>query len=293
MLCVTSLCMAESEIDLKPPGQIFDIGGLRLHLNCQGTGSPVIVFDSGAGGFSLEWLGIQEALSKQTRTCSYDRAGYGWSAMGPLPRTSRRITGELRELLNTADISPPYILVGHSFGGFTAQYFARHYPEDVAALMLIDSSHPEQSERFPRANKNSERSFPTNSRTYNVSRPIVYEHYPSSQKRKAYRLMSYWTYAYTLREEMANLPLSAEEVRLSSPLPTIPMVVLTRGKRVWPNNGHGDEMEKIWMELQDELSTLGRDTVHLIAENSGHSIHLDQPGLVISALKNLLEEQKN
>lgn len=277
--------------DLNPPGQLVDIDGHRMHINCLGRGEPTIIFDSGAGGFSLEWVVIQKAMSAQTRVCAYDRAGYGWSDMGPLPRTSKRIVDELHKLLSAAMIPAPYILVGHSFGGYTARYFASLYPQEMAGLVLVESSHPEQVERLPQPRKSPARQYPANSRTWDVSRPVLHEHYPQQTGDSAYRLMSSWKYRLTLREEMLSLPQSALEVLRSAPLPVIPLVVLTRGQRVWPNNGPGDEMEKTWMQMQDELSSLSRDAVHLIAEHSGHSIHLDQPGLVISALRVLLNDR--
>lgn len=272
----------------QPPGRIVDIGSHRLHINCQGEGEPTIVLDSGAGGFSLEWAHVQNALSAHTRVCAYDRAGYGWSDMGPLPRTSKRIVNELHSLLIEAMVPGPYILVGHSFGGYTAQYFARHYPRETVGLMLIDSSHPQQVERLPRPSSNGDRQKPLRSRTYAVSRPQLHEHYPPETGERAFRLMSTWKYRFTHQEEMLGLPQSAQEVLAAAPLPSIPLVVLSHGKRVWPHNGYGDSMEKTWMELQDELSRLSDDSVHLIAEQSGHSIHLDQPELVISALRVLL-----
>lgn len=277
--------------DLNPPGQLVDIDGHRMHINCLGKGQPTIVFDSGVGGFSLEWVLIQNAISAQTRVCAYDRAGYGWSDMGPLPRTSKRIVDELHKLLSAAMIQGPYILVGHSFGGYTARYFASLYPEEMAGLVLVESSHPEQVGRLPQHKKTPALQYPARSRTWDVSHPVLHEHYPQQSGVNAVRLMSSWKYRFTLQEEMLSLPQSALEVLESAPLPIIPLVVLTRGQRVWPNNSLGDEMEKTWMEMQDELSSLSRDAVHLIAEHSGHSIHLDQPGLVISALRVLLNDR--
>lgn len=87
-------------------------------------------------------------LSKQTQVCAYDRAGYGWSEPGPAPRTTDQIVGELFDLLVEAAIPSPYVLVGHSFGGYNAQYFAKVYPRLTAGMVLVDSSHPEQSERL-------------------------------------------------------------------------------------------------------------------------------------------------
>lgn len=277
--------------DLNLAGQLVDVDGHRMYINCLGKGEPTIVFDSGVGGFSLEWVLIQKAISVQTRVCAYDRAGYGWSDMGPLPRTSKRIVDELHKLLSAAMIPGPYILVGHSFGGYTARYFASLYPLEMAGLVLVESSHPEQVERLPQHKKRPAIQYPANSRTWDVSHPVLHEHYPQQSGENAVRLMSSWQYRLTFQEEMLSLPQSAMEVLESAPLPIIPLVVLTRGQRVWPNNGLGDEMEKTWMEMQDELSSLSRDAVHLIAEHSGHSIHLDQPGLVISALRVLLNDR--
>lgn len=275
-----------------PPGRMVDVGGFRLHINCIGKGEPTVVLDSGTGGFSLEWARVQNAVAKQTRVCAYDRAGYGWSDMGPLPRTSKRIVNELHSLLLKARVPGPYILAGHSFGGYTAQYFARLYPEETAALVLIDSSHPEQVDRLPKASNGSARIYPAKSRTYTVSRIVLHEHYPQANAVTAYKLMSSWKYRFTLQEEMLSLPQSAKELLDLEPLKTMPLVVLTRGKRVWPHNSFGNEMEKTWAKLQDELSLLSQDAVHLVAEHSGHSIHLDQPGLVISTLDLLINTEK-
>src|SRR5918994_1877593 len=100
-----------------PPGALVDIGSHRLHLNCSGDGSPSIIFDAALGGSSISWSLVQPRVSQLARTCSYDRAGFGWSDAGPLPRTAGRIADELRQLLRRADVAPPYVLVGHSFGG--------------------------------------------------------------------------------------------------------------------------------------------------------------------------------
>ena len=290
---LTGFVGADEIVDHKliAPGQLVDVGGFRLHIHCLGKGEPTIVLDSGTGGFSLEWISIQRVMAKQTRICAYDRAGYGWSDMGPLPRTSKRIVNELHTLLTKSMIPGPYILAGHSFGGFTAQYFAKQYPQKIVALMLIDSSHPEQVDRLPRKDNHSSRSFPERSRTYTVSRTVLHEHYPKETASLAYQLMSSWKYRFTVEEEMQSLPQSAIEIRELQSMSPLPLVVLTRGKRIWPHNRLGDEMEKVWIQLQSELSDLSVNVVHLIAENSGHSIHLDQPGLVISALRDLLNTE--
>ncbi|MCY4282728.1 MAG: alpha/beta hydrolase, partial [Gammaproteobacteria bacterium] len=266
------------------PGKLVDVGGFRLHIHCVGQGAPAIILDSGVGGFSLEWTRIQNALAHRTRVCSYDRAGYGWSDLGPLPRTSKRITRELHTLLQKAGVAGPYILAGHSFGGYNAQLFARNYPDETAGLVLIDASHPEQIERLPKRNPATVKQARPRSSSHVVSWFFPHPNFPDENALMAQRIMQGWQHKTTWREEMTVFSVSAKQVQTSSPMPEVPIVVLTRGRSFWPNYANGDETERIWMELQTELSELGSNPVHLIAQRSGHVIHLDQPGIVISAM---------
>ena len=134
-----------------PPGKLIDVGGYRLHLYCTGTshsGSPTVILEAGGGGGSVGWSKIQPGVASFTRVCSYDRAGYGWSDNGPLPRTAGRIVTELHTLLTRAAVPGPYVLVGHSFGGLIVRLYAYRYPQQVAGLVLVDSI-SEEGVRFP------------------------------------------------------------------------------------------------------------------------------------------------
>lgn len=121
-----------------PGGQLVDIGGYRLHLYCIGKGTPTIVLIPGAGDYSFDWSLVQPALAKETRTCSYDRAGYAWSDVGPNPRTMLQEAAEVRRLLDRAGIDEPVLLVGHSLGGLIARVYANEYPEGVVGIALVD-----------------------------------------------------------------------------------------------------------------------------------------------------------
>jgi pimeloyl-ACP methyl ester carboxylesterase len=125
------------------PGRLVSLGSHRLHVHCLGDGSPVVVFDAALGGSSLSWTFIQPAVAAFTTACTYDRAGFGWSDAGPMPRTAGRIAAELHALLRAAEVPPPYVLVGHSFGGLSIRAYASSYPEDVAGLVFVDPAHPE------------------------------------------------------------------------------------------------------------------------------------------------------
>lgn len=121
-----------------PPGKLVDAGGVALHLNCTGCGTPIVVLDAGLGDSSLVWLQVQEQVSLHTRVCSYDRAGLAWSEPGPAPRSSERTVAELHTLLLNAGEQSPYILVGHSAGVNYVRLFAHTYPDVVAGLVLIE-----------------------------------------------------------------------------------------------------------------------------------------------------------
>jgi pimeloyl-ACP methyl ester carboxylesterase len=128
----------------SPPGRLVSIGTHHLHLNCAGEGRPAVVFDAALGASSLSWSLVHPVIARVTRACVYDRAGFGWSEAGPLPRTAGRIATELRQLLRSAGIPPPYVLVGHSFGGLVMRLFTARHPADVAGLVLIEPAIPDE-----------------------------------------------------------------------------------------------------------------------------------------------------
>src|ERR687893_2596105 len=145
-----AIATERAERAYPPPGEMVDVGGYSLHINCVGQGSPTVVLDAGSGGFSAQWVRVQQEVTGTTRVCSYDRAGMGWSEMGPEPRDARQITSELHTLLGKAGIEVPYVLVGHSFGGMYVQTYAARYPDEVAGVALVDSStEPDQFSHQP------------------------------------------------------------------------------------------------------------------------------------------------
>jgi pimeloyl-ACP methyl ester carboxylesterase len=127
-----------------PPGRLVSVGSHRLHIRCDGEGTPPVIFDAALSGSSLSWSLVQPAVARLTLACSYDRAGFGWSDAGPLPRTAGRIADELHALLRAAAVPPPYVLVGHSYGGLVMRLYASRHPDDVAGLVLIEPAIPEE-----------------------------------------------------------------------------------------------------------------------------------------------------
>ena len=267
-------------------GKLINVGTHRLHINCAGMGSPTIIFDSGIGGFSLEWSKIQKNLIKNNlKVCSYDRAGYGWSDSGPQPRTTARITKELKTLLIQANITGPYLLVGHSFGGFNIRYFASEYPQLIAGLILIDSSHPQQfnTDEFKTTKLRKIKPIKNaSSFSFNIIQPIIANNFPKENKRVARILMSTKKSLRTLVNELENMETSAIQLaeRSNHKPYDFPVMVITRGMRVWPNDRLGNKKEQQWTKLQYDLENISNNSDHFFAHKSGHAIHLDEPEFV-------------
>ncbi len=283
--------------DKAYPGELYDIGTHRLHMHCIGEGSPTIVIDSGAGGFSLEWIDIQNNLAEQTRICSYDRAGYGFSDPGPLPRTSAQIAFELRKLLDEAKINGPYVMVGHSFGGYNIRYFASLYPDDVIGMVLVDASHPQQfnTEEFKHVKLASSKNGPQPMyKRVRMIRPVIANNFPAQNRIQAFMLMRSTKAKMTIINELDYMSQSAEQVQEyheTKPF-DFPVVVITRGKRVWPNTELGDRREHQWSLLQNDLGNISTHSYQVIASESGHIVHLDEPEMVSSNILFALNRAK-
>jgi pimeloyl-ACP methyl ester carboxylesterase len=296
---------AASAADLRQypaPGQLIDVGGHRLHIYCLGQGEPTVVMEAGLSGWSTDWIRVQPEVAKSTRVCTYDRAGYGWSDPGPLPRDSQQVASELHILLSKSGINGNIILVGHSQGGLFVQYYAKTYPQQVAGIVLVDSVHPEQSLSMQAdVRKKYEGELraltlltkilaPTGLlRLAGQSETIIADKLPSEYQAMA-RSLGFQSKAYrALDEETAAFEQSQAEVREAGPLPTVPLAVISSSLvQNFPPGFTEGSIKATWDELQTDLgesATLPR----VIASKSGHYIHLDQPELVIQTVLEIVK----
>ena len=129
-----------------PPGKLYRVDGYDMHLYCTGAGSPTLILEAGAGTGSITWTKVQPELSKITRVCSYDRAGYGWSDPRPGSRDADTVVQQLHALLQQADITGPLVLMGHSMGGIYIRAHASHYPQEIKGLIFLDPGTPTMEE---------------------------------------------------------------------------------------------------------------------------------------------------
>lgn len=261
------------------PGERYDIGGYSLHINCQGEGSPTVIMDVGLGDDSSDWQTLLMDSANITRTCIYDRPGYGWSDYGPRPRNSRRIAYELGQLLNKAAVPQPYILVGHSFGGFNLRLFANYYPDRVAGMVLIDASHELQYDRL-----NIKLPPPHKGRRGIIVAQPDSENQPPINKPQALRDHAY----RAASQEIAGLYQSARQVQLNGSIPPVPLIVISRGMPEWSGNAKLRQREKIWIELQQDLTHLSPYSQHIFANHSGHNIPQDQPEIILDAIADII-----
>ncbi|GAB3670210.1 alpha/beta fold hydrolase [Salinisphaera aquimarina] len=271
------------------PGHLVDVAGHRMYLDCEGSAvdhGATVIFDSGLGDSAVVWARVQPTIAGFTRACSYDRAGYGESDARRPPRTSTIIVSELHQLLARADIAPPYVLVGHSFGGWNMQLYASTYPQDVAALVLVDSSQVNQIERYQR---DVGATIAPKGDFHFTMTPFVPPDLPPLAAERA-RELTYDPVTWrTAHHEFVAFRVSEAEVAAARPLPRVPIIVVSRGAAIDASDTRHAERERLWRTLQQEFVDAHPGSVHFVARNSGHYIQLQQPQLVIYSICLALE----
>ncbi len=294
------------------PGKLVDVSGHRLHINCQGQGGPTVVLESGNGNFSLNWGRVPREAAKFARVCTYDRAGLGWSDRSPQPRTAHNLVEGLHTLLERAGVEPPYVLVGHSLGGMLMRLYAHEHPDQVVGMVLVDSSHEEQMLRTPKAILRLARR--TDRWMTGILRlmqlliasgtlalvPRLFPRQMSSMAAEEDR-DAFWG---VVAADPKNLATMQEEIAVAfdhfaairaahiTSLGDIPLIVLSHGKTQHMPGLPAEvnhEFEQVWQRMHIELAAQSSRGKRIVAEKSGHYIQLDQPELVIAAIREVVE----
>jgi pimeloyl-ACP methyl ester carboxylesterase len=263
------------------------INGRRMALLEAGSGPITVVFEAGLGDWSASWDAVQAQVSRLTRTVSYDRAGRGQSHFVPGPRSGLDIAHDLQAMLEAAAIPGPYILVGHSFGGYAVRVFADQYPDSVAGLILVDSSHELQAQAFGTVLANA--TLPP--RAFGESEALAF----ARQERASHADPSHP--ANFVDPENIDWDSTTRQV-LRARLPVhAALTVVSAGINGWwwftDLTGVAAEisaqLEIVWRDLQTELVRLSPRGQQVIAENSHHYVHHDRPEVVVEEIRKMLD----
>jgi len=281
------------------PGRLVDVGGFRLHLHCVGAGTPTVIFDAGAGSWSIHWTYVQRQMVMTGGTfCTYDRAGLGWSDASPAPRRTAQMVEELHRLLHGAGIAPPVILAGHSLGAWNVRAYQARYPEEVAGLVLVDGAHEAQWTRLPavvwqltKMSTSSTRATAERARRRELGAIDIGEAdflSRASDQRGAYvaSMLDPRTYE-TIAEEVGRADESAADTprSLAGSLGDLPIVVVTaRDSFAAFAPIPQAEANTIWLDLQGELAALSRNTVRIFSEQGNHRLQESDPDAVVAAI---------
>ena len=280
---------ASDAVKYPPPGEMVDVGGYRLHINCSGSGSPTVVIDAGWGDWSTAWEFVQSEVAKTTRVCTYDRAGLGWSEAGPLPRDAVQFAKELHILLQNAHVPGPYVMAGHSLGGLPVRVFVDMYPSDTAGVVLIDSMTPPQFTAHPTEDQSQSgpqsqpASFLTLLARFGVVRllakplGIISSSSPAEEASNSRLVRPANIQAYI--SEGQGMPASGAEASAAKSFGDLPLIVLTAKLNTMPG----------WQEWQTELLQLSSNSLQLFAD-SGHSIQIEEPDAAVAALNQMVEQ---
>jgi pimeloyl-ACP methyl ester carboxylesterase len=305
---------------LPPPGKLIDIGGWKVHLNCTGTRSaqaPLVILEPGIGDFSVEWSLVQPEVAKTTRVCSYDRAGDGWSEMGPHPRTFKQIVYELHTLLDRAGERPPYVIVGQSYGGWLVRTYRTSYPSEVAGIVLVDAGEDDPERLMPDGSVGRASMLTKGAPIppIKTSGPLRIAEIPADALAAIRRgiassvphandpprdllpedakKMRTWALAQIGHVVAGVNPVEVEEIallrkeRIDNPqvYGDMPLIVITRGR---PESDSTPAREEERRAAHKAIASASRRGRWLIAERSGHHVQIEQPDVVIAAIKDLL-----
>lgn len=293
--------------------RLVDIGGYRLNVYCTGTGSPTVILDAGLGGSTESWRFVQSRLARKTRTCSYDRAGMGFSDPASSQRDAGAVVSDLHALLKSAQIPAPYVLVGHSIAGLYDRLYADRYSDQVAGMVLVDPSPPDESPSGPSIYTKCAQA--AENRQLIPNTPIFAEcglltdeelHRKCDTDGPAQcrldqldndqgRSPAVWK---AVASEFASYSASSAEVlREQRRYGSLPLVVLTRGNIAFEQQGERTSQDdlalwKVWKSEDERIAALSSAGKDVVVSESGHDIQIDRPEAVISAVNDVVDQAR-
>jgi len=257
----------------------------------------VVVLDSGLGDSYLSWRKVEPEIAKFTRVCSYDRSGLGYSDSSSRARTSQVISEELHSLLQAASIPPPYVIVGHSMGGYDVRVYTSLYRSEIAGMVLVDASHPDQENRFPPELKNLEGSWRREAEFVAYSMPLGIPRLLGLCEESAVARAAdcNWHAAEEQLSEIRSFSESAAETAQTGSLSDLPLAVLSHDPDKPSNDLPADlakSTNEAWEKMQEDLTHLSTRGTQTIAKNSSHYIQVDRPDVVVDAIRKIVGQAR-
>ena len=275
-----------------------------MHIDCIGSGGPTLVLEHAASASFMLWRRVQPQLSTVTQVCSYDRAGHGWSPTRKNPRDAEVIVHELHALLNKAEIRRPFIYVGHSAGGLYVREYAREYPNDLAAVALLDASSPHQIDQIPGWRASWQEDLKERNHDLWRDKVKVWSgwdrlagacHFDASPQDRPFAglyqaMMCRPDYVDSDESELPDFETSSKEAARLTALGSIPLLVLSQdpSRPIEGADPSERQFRQIWQQEQEESKHLSSLSWRVVAARSGHMIPLDRPDLVIKELTLLI-----
>lgn len=294
--------------EFPPPGKLVDIGGRLIQLDCRGTGSPTVVFESGLDmSGSLSWSAVHDEIAKTTRACAYSRAGIMWSDVRDTPQNGKSIAEDLHATLSKAGEQGPFVLVGHSLGGPYIMTYTKYFSAEVAGLVFVDASHPDQVQRFDAVAKISESKLMQLRDKMGallnwtgVVRVVAgtYEKMPNLPDSvdlavKAYTATSLGpmikeseTFEQTLAEAGTFRQLGDRPLFVLTSMAPLPEKAIAKIKITAEQ---AKQHQEIWKQMHEEQATWSSQSQHQLVPDAGHYIQFDRPDIVIAAVRSVVE----
>jgi pimeloyl-ACP methyl ester carboxylesterase len=295
--------------DFPAPGKLVDIGGRRIQIDCRGSGSPTVVFEDGLDvGGSTSWMGVHDSISKTTRACAYSRAGVMWSDARDGAQSGKHVAEDLHSALSIAGEHPPFVMVGHSLGGPYIMIYTKYFGSDVAGLVFVDASHPDQVATFrsltPMTLASSVKAFRVASlfSRFGLVRKFAAADSAPPQPIRAARASA--AYASTslsgMLKEVDAFDQTLAEAGTFRKLGDRPIFVLTATapmskadlEQMKMTVAQGAEYQARWLTMQNDEASWSTRSQHQSIE-SGHYIQFEHPSVVIAAVRSVIDSVRS